>query len=120
MSAACHADAAGGAGRADEGAAADMAKWLSLAATPTFAIMALMTAVVGGGPMDMLCSAGQGSQLTGMVAMYMLMGAFHSGPWLKLIGSRRRRAHRNSAAPAVRRLGPNSRHAFKQSEEPRS
>ena len=120
MSAACHVDAAGGAGRADEGAAADMAKWLSLAATPTFAIMALMTAVVGGGPMDMLCSAGQGSQLTGMVAMYMLMGAFHSGPWLKLIGSRRRRAHRNPAASAVRRLGPNPRHAFKQSEEPRS
>ena len=29
--------------------------------------------------MDMLCSAGRGSPLTGMVPMYMLMSAFHFG-----------------------------------------
>ena len=69
---------------------------LCLAATPTFAIMALMTGVLGGGPMDMLCSAGHGSALTGMVPMYMLMSAFHSVPWLKLI------ARRRSGAPESR------------------
>ena len=35
------------------------ADWFSLAAAPTFAIMALLTGVLGGGPMDLLCSAAQ-------------------------------------------------------------
>ena len=61
------------------------ADWLSLAAAPTFAVMALVTAA-GGGPIDMLCSSGPGaSWLGGMVPMYLLMSAFHMGPWLKLI-----------------------------------
>jgi hypothetical protein len=64
--------------------------WLSLAAAPTFAIMALLTGVLGGGPLDMLCSAAQdASPLNGMVPMYLLMSAFHSSPWLKLISRRR-------------------------------
>jgi hypothetical protein len=90
MSEACHANSLGGASRNDEGAAVapGMAKLLCLAATPTFAGMALMTSILGGGPMDMLCSAGHGSPLTGMVPMYMLMSAFHSAPWLKLISRR--------------------------------
>jgi hypothetical protein len=68
--------------------------WLSLAAAPTFAIMALLTGVLGGGPLDMLCSAAQdASLLNGMVPMYLLMSGFHSSPWLKLISSRRSRAH---------------------------
>jgi len=50
--------------------------------------MALLTGVLGGGPMDILCPAGHGSPLTGMVAMYLLMSAFHSSPWLKLICGR--------------------------------
>ena len=59
---------------------------LSLAATPTFAAMALLTGVLGGGPLDLLCSAAQhSSPLSGMVLMYALMSAFHSGPWLKRI-----------------------------------
>jgi hypothetical protein len=59
---------------------------LSFAAAPTFALMALLTAVGGGGPLDMLCSAAPGaSPLTGMVPMYLLMSAFHAAPWLKLI-----------------------------------
>jgi hypothetical protein len=33
------------------------------------------------------------SPLGGMVPMYLLMSAFHAGPWLKLI-SRRRAHHR--------------------------
>ena len=61
---------------------------LALAASPTFAIMALLTGILGGGPAGMLCSA---TPLSGMVAMYLLMSAFHAGPWLKLIrGSARR------------------------------
>jgi hypothetical protein len=75
----------------DEGAAAALgsAKWLSLAATPTFAIIALLTGILGRGSIDMLCSAAHGSPLNGMVLMYLLMSAFHSAPWLKLISSRR-------------------------------
>ena len=62
------------------------ADWLCLAAAPTFAIMALLTGVLGGGPPDMFRSAAQdGSALSGMVPMYVLMSAFHSAPWLKLI-----------------------------------
>ncbi len=63
---------------------------LSLAAAPTFAIMALLAGVAGGGAPDMLCSAAQGSPLDGMVPMYLLMSAFHLGPWLKLSSGRSR------------------------------
>lgn len=57
------------------------ADWLSLAAAPTFAAMALATAVVGS---DMLCA---GSPIGGMVPMYLLMGVFHAGPWLRLMAA---------------------------------
>ena len=64
------------------------ADWLSLAAAPTFAFMAVLTALEG--PTDMLCSAAQGaSPLQGMALMYLLMSAFHSAAWLRLIASRR-------------------------------
>jgi hypothetical protein len=70
-------------------AAFGVADWLSLAASPTFAIMALLSAVLGGGRPDGLCSAGQdASALTGMVPMYMLMSAFHLAPWLRLVSRR--------------------------------
>jgi hypothetical protein len=62
------------------------AGWLSLAAAPTFAVMALLTAALGGAAPDMLCSAVHGpSPLSGMTPMYVLMSAFHSSPWLKLL-----------------------------------
>jgi uncharacterized membrane protein YeiH len=62
---------------------------LSLAAAPTFAIMAVLTGVAGGNQADMLCSAGQAmSPLSGMVPMYLLMSAFHLAPWLKLMSGR--------------------------------
>jgi hypothetical protein len=82
-----------GAIRCENGNAAAIgaADFLYLAAAPTFAIMALLTGVPGGGPPDMLCAAAHdASPLSGMVPMYLLMSAFHSAPWLKLISSRRR------------------------------
>ncbi len=67
---------------------------LSLAAAPSVAVMALLTSVVGGGP-DMLCSAGHAaSALSGMAPMYLLMSAFHLGPWLKLVCRQALRADR--------------------------
>jgi hypothetical protein len=59
---------------------------LRLAATPTFAVMALVTSA--GAPADMICSAAHASPLSGMAPMYLLMSAFHAGPWLTLIARR--------------------------------
>ena len=70
-------------------AASHLARWLGLAATPTFAVMAVLTAVLGSGPADMLCSGGHGITLGGMVPMYLLMSAFHSAAWLRLISELR-------------------------------
>ena len=75
-------------GRRRHAAALGAAGWLGLAAAPTFAIMALLTSVLDGDT-DMMCSAARGaSPLNGMVPMYLLMSAFHSAPWLKLISRR--------------------------------
>ena len=94
-----HTDGRGpGAIRCENGnaAATGAADWLYLAAAPTFAIMALLTGVLGGGSPDMLCSAAQtGSPLSEMVPMYLLMSAFHSAPWLKLISRQRSGARRS-------------------------
>ena len=70
-------------------AASGAGGWLVLAATPTFAIMALWTAFFSAQP-DMLCMAMQGSSpMSGMTVMYLLVSAFHAAPWLRLISSRR-------------------------------
>lgn len=76
--------ATAGASRDGATAARHLAKWLGLAAAPTFAVMALLTAVPGE-TADMLCSSAHGALLGGMVPMYLLMSAFHSATWLKLI-----------------------------------
>ena len=60
-----------------------VADWLSLAAAPTFAAMALLTAMSGS---NMFCA---GSPIGGMVPMYLLMGVFHVGPWLRLLAAAR-------------------------------
>jgi hypothetical protein len=93
MSSTCPIDATGA--RREVGgaiAAQGPAKWLGLvlglAATPTFAVMAVWIGVFGGGGMDMLCSAGQGSLLDGMVPMYVLMSAFHAPAWMRLFSGR--------------------------------
>ena len=75
-------------GRRSHAAALGTAGCLGLAAAPTFAVMALLAGVPGGGG-DMMCSAARGaSPLSGMVPMYLLMSAFHSAPWLKLLCAR--------------------------------
>jgi hypothetical protein len=72
-------------GEATDAVAAALTNGLYLAAMPTFAIMAVLTCVTGGSA-DMMCSATHDAwQLGGMVPMYALMSAFHSGPWLKRI-----------------------------------
>jgi hypothetical protein len=64
------------------------ADFLSLAAAPTFAVVALLSGIFGGGATGAICSAAHGgSLLGGMVPMYLLMSAFHAGPWLRLIQS---------------------------------
>jgi len=89
-----------GSGRAAFGTAG----WLSLAAAPTFAIMALWTGLFSGQP-DMLCMPMQGSSpMSGMTMMYLLMSLFHAAPWLRLISSQRsgvRRALGESTRRAV-------------------
>ncbi len=61
---------------------------LGLAATPVFAGMALLTWMQGGDA-DVICSTMRGgSVLGGMAPMYLLMSAFHAGPWLRLIAHR--------------------------------
>jgi hypothetical protein len=70
-------------------------RWLSLAAAPILAMMALLTVVLGGGPVDAICSVAGASPLSGMVPMYLLMSAFHLAPWLKLISNWRSGACRS-------------------------
>lgn len=60
---------------------------LNLAAAPTFAIMALLTRILGGDHAMMMCGGPDGSPLTGMFFMYALMSAFHLGPWIRLISA---------------------------------
>jgi hypothetical protein len=56
--------------------------------------MALLTGALGGDLQQMLCSALPGLPVDGMVAMYLLMSAFHLTPWLKLNSRRPRKDHR--------------------------
>lgn len=64
-----------------------VAHWLCLAASPTFAVMAIVTYVSS----PMLCSVMSTLPLDGMVLMYLLMSVFHAAPWVRLVYSRRNR-----------------------------
>jgi hypothetical protein len=66
------------------------ARWLGLAAAPTFALLAVVTGISGDGANEILCAAAQhASPLGGMVSMYLVMAAVHAAPWLKLIANPR-------------------------------
>jgi len=82
-----------GARRDDEGVVAELVR---LSAAPTFVTMALLTVVVDGGSPNALCSAAGSIGPSGMVPMYLLMAAFHSVPWLKLIFRQRNVARYDS------------------------
>jgi hypothetical protein len=66
------------------GQARGAAGWLSLAASPTFALMAWMAA--NHAPPIALCSPSV-LPIDGMTTMYGLMSLFHLSPWLKLASS---------------------------------
>jgi hypothetical protein len=68
--------------------------------------MALLTGVLGGGPQDMFCAAAHdASPLNGMAPMYLLMSAFHSAPWLRLISNWRSGARRSQSGVRQIELG---------------
>lgn len=62
-----------------------VADWLHLAATPTFALMALLTAMPEDDAYRATClGLSGGSTLGGMGVMYLLMSIFHAAPWVRL------------------------------------
>lgn len=63
----------------------DTHPWLALAASPTFALMALITAV-DAPPLALCTGSIRILPIDGMTAMYVLMSLFHLPPWLKLAG----------------------------------
>lgn len=72
--------------------AIDAAGRLGLAATPTFALMAWISAV--GSPGVTMCSAASAfAPLNEMALMYALMSLFHLSPWMKLLSARSQRPH---------------------------
>ncbi len=63
------------------------ASGLGLAASPTFALMAALSAIQT--PRMPICSSFPGLlPIDGMTLMYLLMGVFHAAPWLRLITGR--------------------------------
>jgi hypothetical protein len=62
---------------------------MALAATPTFAAMAVWSIAGGREPATMICSASPASPLDAMTVMYLLMSVFHIAPWLRLASRRR-------------------------------
>jgi hypothetical protein len=72
------------------GPAVDVAGRLGLAAAPTFALMAWLSAV--GSPGMTMCSAASAFlPINDMALMYLLMSLFHLPPWMKLLSARSQR-----------------------------
>jgi len=63
-------------------------RWLALAASPVFALMAFVSLARHADSASMLCSAAGMAPFGGMTAMYALMSLFHAPPWIRLIGPR--------------------------------
>lgn len=63
------------------------ARWLSLAAAPTFALMALVTGVQEANAAPLVCGPAPATPISGMMVMYLLMAGFHLGPWLRRLSS---------------------------------
>jgi hypothetical protein len=81
--------------------------WLGFAATPMFAVMALLTCASGNDAAMLLCSGGHGiSPLSGMAPMYVLMSTFHSMPWLNLISRWRDAATKKAGSRPGRSAQP--------------
>jgi hypothetical protein len=68
--------------------ASAVAEWLSFAAAPALAIMALLTVVLDNSLPNAFCTAAGSFWPGGMAPMYLLMAAFHLVPWLRLISRR--------------------------------
>lgn len=69
-------------GTADK--ASNAGRWIALAAAPSLAAMALISALDA--PRLALCAAGRTLlPIDGMTSMYLLMSLFHLPPWLKLV-----------------------------------
>ena len=64
------------------GVAADI---LSLAAAPSFALMAALTPAVDPTQPGLCMSGPAGAPLSGMALMYGLMSVFHAAPWLRVL-----------------------------------
>lgn len=65
------------------------ARWLALAASPSFALMMVASVMEGDTMSNTLCSTNGVSALSGMAKMYALMSLFHTPPWLRLISAYR-------------------------------
>ena len=73
--------------------AVDAGAWLGLAAAPTFALMAWLSAADA--PHAAMCSSPPGFlPIDAMSWMYLLMALFHVPPWLELASRPSRRTHR--------------------------
>ena len=72
-------------GREASGRTLGAVDWLALAAAPTFAVMAALTALSGDAHSSTLCTqGGWQTPVDGMAPMYLLIAAFHLVPWFKL------------------------------------
>ncbi|HEY0182780.1 MAG TPA: hypothetical protein VGC09_08235 [Rhodopila sp.] len=58
--------------------------WLTLAASPTFVLLACTTA----SPITLCASGSSTLPINSMATMYLLMSLFHLSPWLRLASGR--------------------------------